>query len=118
MDKSRGKSRKRQKGERYAGRNGGTLVAGAGRGPKPGAPNAGRPPNEWKAKLQAMASRDEVLAHVEAVLLQGPEHPFFKDALNYVTEHGYGRARQPLDVIATITIADAIAQARRRAVER
>lgn len=65
-----------------------------------------------------MASRDEVLDHVAGVLLQGPEHPFFKDALNYVTEHGYGRARQPLDVIATITIADAIAQARRRAADR
>lgn len=74
------------------------LIPGKGRGPKPGAPNAGRPRDEWKARLQAMASRDEVLAHVEEVLLDGPGHPFFARALEYVTDHGYGRAQQSLDV--------------------
>ncbi len=69
-----------------------------GKGPKPGAPNAGRPRDEWKARLQALASRDEVLAHVEQVLLAGPEHPYFPKALEYVTDHGYGRAASSLDV--------------------
>ena len=67
------------------------------RGPAKGAPNAGRPRNEWIARLQAIASRDEVLEEVERALLAGRSDPFFKDALNYVTDHGYGKARQPLE---------------------
>lgn len=85
-------------------RNGGTLIAGAGKGPAKGAPNAGRPPDEWKAKLRAMASRDEVMTHVETVLLAGPEHPFFDRALQYVTDHGYGRAMQPVSHSGNIGI--------------
>ncbi len=92
MDKSRPKSPPKRKG------NVANLIPGKGRGPKPGAPNAGRPPDEWKAKLREMASRDEVLAHVNSVLLQGPEHPFFDKALQYVTDHGYGKAASSVDV--------------------
>lgn len=69
-----------------------------GKGPAKGAPNAGRPPDLWKAKLRSMASRDEVMAHVETVLLAGPTDPFFAKALEYVTEHGYGKAANSLDV--------------------
>ena len=69
-----------------------------GKGPAKGAPNAGRPPDLWKAKLRSMASRDEVMAHVESVLLAGPTDPFFAKALEYVTEHGYGKAANSLDV--------------------
>jgi hypothetical protein len=82
----------------------GVLVVGAGRGPKPGAPNAGRPPDEWRERLRSMASRDEVLAHVESVLLQGPEHPFFDRALQYVTDHGYGKPKQELAHSGTLTL--------------
>jgi hypothetical protein len=92
--------------------NGGFLVVGAGRGPAKGAPNAGRPPDEWKAALRAMASRDEVMAHVESVLLAGPDHPFFDRALQYVTEHGYGRASQPLEHSGTVTLEALLAQVR------
>jgi hypothetical protein len=94
------------------------LIPGKGRGPKPGAPNAGRPKDEWKAKLTALASRDEVLAHVESVLLQGPEHPFFARALDYVTDHGYGKATQNVEVSGNLTVANAIATARERAKSR
>lgn len=96
----------------------GQLIAGQGNGPKPGAPNAGRPRDEWKARLQAMASRDEVLAHVEATLLQGPEHPFFQRALDYVTDHGYGRATQPIELSGQVSIASELDAARKRALDR
>lgn len=43
-----------------------------------------------------MASRDETLDHVDAVLKAGPDHPFFDRALQYVTDHGYGKAMQPV----------------------
>jgi len=69
-----------------------------GNGPAKGAPNAGRPRDEWKARLRAMASKDQVLDHVESALDMGPAHPFFEKALAYVTDHGYGRASQSLDV--------------------
>lgn len=131
------------------GRNGGTLFAGAGRGPKKGTPMAGRPPDQWKRHLQQLADRDEVLAHVDAALLAGPrrpkldaegnEIPIFatgKDgrqflagvemtgsdrwewAMEYVTDHGYGRATQPIDHTGTIVIADKIRAARERASQR
>ena len=103
------------RGTPIPGKHGGTLIAGAGRGPKKGAPNAGRPPDEWKAKLRAMASRDEVMAHVETVLLAGPDHPFFDRALQYVTDHGYGRATQPVEHSGSIGLADLLTAATRGA---
>jgi hypothetical protein len=57
-----------------------------------------------------MASRDEVLDEVERALLAGREDPFFKDALNYVTDHGYGRATQSMDVAGTLTLQSLLAQ--------
>lgn len=101
VEKSRPKTRKPKgvpRGTKLPQSHGGTLVVGAGRGPAKGAPNAGRPRDEWRAKLQAMASRDEVLAHVEATLLNGPADPFFDRALQYVTDHGYGRAPSSVDI--------------------
>lgn len=95
--------------------NGSFLIAGQGGGPQPG---SGRPRNEWMARLQRMTSRDEVLDHVETVLLAGPTDPFFKDALNYATEHGWGRATQVLEVNATLSVADSLTAARQRALNR
>ncbi len=66
----------------------------SGRGPAKGAPNAGRPPDAWKATLRELASRENVLAHIQTVLDAGPDHPFFAKALEYVTEYGYGKATQ------------------------
>lgn len=75
-----------------------------GRGPAPGSPNAGRPPDEWKAKLRELASRENVLAHIQTVLDSGPDHPFFAKALEYVTEHGYGKATQHIEQSGASTL--------------
>jgi hypothetical protein len=75
-----------------------------GRGPAKGAPNAGRPPDEWKAKLRAIASREDVLQHIESVLTAGPDHPFFARALEYVTEYGYGKATQHIEQNGATTL--------------
>lgn len=98
--------------------HGGKLVAGAGKGPARGAPNAGRPRDEWKARLQAMASQDAVLDHVQATLERGPTDPFFQRALDYVTDHGYGRANQPIELNAVISVAHELDAARQRALNR
>jgi len=76
----------------------------SGRGPAKGAPNAGRPPDEWKAKLRELASRENVLAHIQTVLDAGPEHPFFAKALEYVTEYGYGKATQHIEQTGGTTL--------------
>lgn len=75
-----------------------------GRGAVKGAPNAGRPPDAWKAKLRELASRENVLAHIQTVLDAGPEHPFFAKALEYVTEHGYGKATQHVEQTGSTTL--------------
>lgn len=98
--------------------HGGKLVAGAGRGPAKGAPNAGRPRDEWKARLQAMASSDAVLDHVHKTLENGPSDPFFQRALDYVTDHGYGRATQPIELSGTVSISKELDAARKRALDR
>ena len=108
MDKSRKKSRptkpKVPRGTKLPQPNGSFLVVGAGKGPAKGAPNAGRPPDEWRDRLRAMASRDEVLEHVSAVLLAGPDHPYFDRALQYATDHGYGRPTQPVEHSGKVTL--------------
>lgn len=67
-----------------------------GRGPAKGAPNAGRPPDEFKAMMAALASRPETLAAVQAIL-NDPSHGQFIRALEFATERGYGKAAQPLE---------------------
>jgi len=80
------------------------LIPGKGRGLPKGHPNAGRPPDEWRDRLRAMASRDEVLEHVSQVLLAGPDHPYFDRALQYATDHGYGRPTQPVEHSGKVTL--------------
>jgi hypothetical protein len=103
--KSRAKSPKLGRGAVIPTKQG-KLIAGAGRGPAKGAPNAGRPPDQWKAALRALADRQEVLDHIDAALKAGPADPFFEKALDYVTDHGYGKATQPVQHDATQGLAD------------
>jgi hypothetical protein len=56
----------------------------------------GRPPDAWRATLAELATRDATLQHIAAVLNAGPEHPHFFRALGYATDHGCGKATQPL----------------------
>ena len=77
-----------------------------GRGPAKGAPNAGRPPDEWKRALRALADRKAVLDHIDTALTNGPEDPFFAKALDYVTDHGYGRAAQPVEHSGTLGVVE------------
>ena len=79
--------------------HGGALVPGAGGGPQPG---AGRPPDEWKRRLQALASRESTEKWVAQILDAGPGDKelgqFYFKALEFAQEHGYGKAPSSLDV--------------------
>ena len=44
-----------------------------GRGPKKGAPNAGRPPDWWKEKAQALVESPECMAALEAIVKHGAQ---------------------------------------------
>jgi len=67
-----------------------------GRGPKKGAPNAGRPRNEHIAWCQQMVSAPESEAAVLSVL-KDATHPAFSTMWKAVTDRAYGKAAQPLE---------------------
>ena len=69
----------------------------SGRGPAPGAPKAGRPPDEFKAMLAGLASWDATIASLERIL-SDPDHPAFQKALDYVTDRGYQKLGDTLAI--------------------
>ncbi|MDP1859503.1 MAG: hypothetical protein Q8K82_12580 [Gemmatimonadaceae bacterium] len=76
------------------GGNGDRLYAGGVPGNKGG---TGRPPNEFRARMQELANYADRLGHIEAVL-NDPNHPQWMAALRHVTEHGYGKPAQSVEV--------------------
>ena len=71
----------------------------AGRGPAPGAPNAGRPPDEFKRIMQGIVSRDEAVRRL-AQLASGEKtvsDEIFLKAFKESADRGYGKAVQPLE---------------------
>jgi hypothetical protein len=68
-----------------------------GRGPAKGAPNAGRPPDEFKAFMRSLVSRDEVSEALGRVL-GNPNHPQYVQAYKMAAEFGYGRASQAVQL--------------------
>lgn len=59
-------------------------------------PGPGRPPDEFKQLCQRLASRNRTV-NVVAKILSDEEHPMFMAALKWATEHGYGKAMQPIE---------------------
>lgn len=77
-----------------------------GRGPKKGAPNAGRPPDEFKRRMQAIASKDETLAYLDELTTKargrgksraGADPQTFLKAFKETADRGYGKAVQPIE---------------------
>lgn len=65
-----------------------------GRGPKKG--TGGRPRNEFKQELRALASDDAVLKRLADILWRCTDPTTWLRALAFATEHGYGKAIQPI----------------------
>lgn len=63
----------------------------------PPPPGPGRPPDEFRERMRALASRDDVLAALEQIL-SDPNHPHWLRAWQEAADRGYGRAAQHLDV--------------------
>ena len=84
------------------------------RGPKKGAPNAGRPPDEWKARMRSL--RDRWLVAAEAAkVVDDVDHPLYERLGKFFHESVDGKATQPIDGTLTVSIAETIAAARKRA---
>lgn len=58
---------------------------------------SGRKPDAWRLELQAMVSSDAVLDKLETVL-KDPNHPAYVGALKYASDHGFGRAKESVEV--------------------
>lgn len=63
----------------------------------PPPPGPGRPPDEFRERMRALASREDVLAALDAILTN-PNHPQFLRAWQEAADRGYGKAAQHLDV--------------------
>lgn len=96
-----GKSR--PKSRRVPQPHGGVLVAGAGRGPAKGAPNAGRPPEAFKELCRQYACGALTDAGI-GTILRNPDHPQYIVALRWVGEHGYGKPTQPVEHSGKVTL--------------
>lgn len=65
-------------------------------------PGPGRPKDEFKQRMRALASDEKVEQELIAILSDA-DHPQFLKALAYATEHGYGRATEHVQHEGTIT---------------
>ena len=70
--------------------NGGFLRRG---GTNPG---SGRPPDVFKMRMQALANRGLQALEV-AKILEDIDHPLYKWALEWATDHGYGKPIQRIE---------------------
>lgn len=75
------------------------LVAG-NPGGKPG--RSWRTPDAFKAMCRELASREEMLAAVDEIL-RDRSHPMFMAALNWATNHSYGKAKETLEEVQEST---------------
>lgn len=68
-----------------------------GKGPAKGAPNAGRPPNEWNRRMEELGDRWLVALEAGEVV-DDPDHPQFANIGRWLIEQLRGKAKQQVDV--------------------
>ena len=94
-----------EKSGRKSGRKPGTFTGAddprRGRGPQPGAPNAGRPPDAFRELCRQLASGETTVGEIRAVL-KDRTHPQFMAALKWATEHGYGKPTEHVEHSGTV----------------
>lgn len=68
-----------------------------GKGPLPGA--GGRPTDIFKRRMQTLASRAAEAKRLERLLADtNPDDKLFFEAFDRVTQHGFGRPAQSVDI--------------------
>jgi hypothetical protein len=77
---------------------------GAGRGNERGPGNRSGPvPATFKMRMQTLVDRNTTARAIERIL-EDPDHPHFMRALDYATNHGYGKPAETVDLNATGTL--------------
>ena len=80
--------------------------------------SAGRPAEAFKAEMRTLASHEDVLAAVRAVLADHT-HPHFIAAFKYMADRGYGKPQVHIDVTSEgASITEILHAARLRAANR
>jgi hypothetical protein len=87
-----------------------------GRGPKPGAPNAGRPPNAWNERMEALADR-WLIALEAGQVVDDDAHPHFEKVGKWLVEQLRGKAKQQVDVTSNGQTLESLLTASHKAAE-
>lgn len=86
----------------------------AGHDPRRNLTAGGRPADDFIASMRALASSEELLKAIAAIL-KDKDHPHFVRALTFAADRGYGRPTQPIDVTSNgRTLADVLHAGRDR----
>lgn len=85
---------------RKSGKKSGTFKPGEdsrrGKGPAKGAPNAGRPPNEFKQWCAGLLDDPECRSQVEEIL-RDKKHPAFPTMFRTVADRAHGKPKESVD---------------------
>lgn len=95
-------------GEMVPQEHGGALRRG---GPNKG--GTGRPPDAFRELCRELASGEKTIESVIKIL-GDPDHSQFVAALRWATEHGYGKAIQPLEHSGAISLEQILAASHER----
>ena len=77
--------------------NGLLRVCGTNKG------GTGRPPDAFRARMRELATYADQQGHIESVL-SDPDHAQWMAALRHVTEHGYGKPAQSVEVSGNLEL--------------
>lgn len=69
-----------------------------GQGPAPGAPNAGRPPSEFRAKIREVLDRHDLIGVARDIALAAEKESDRLAAIRFLAEYGHGKPTQPIDL--------------------
>ena len=85
-----------------------------GHDPRRNVTTGGRHSDQFKADMRALASADDVLAALRAILTDHM-HPHFMHAFKYVADRGYGKPQVHIDVTSSgRSLADVLTEGRDR----
>lgn len=66
-------------------------------------PGSGAPPEAFKMRLQTLIDREQTCKAI-ATILSDPDHPHFMRALDYATNHAYGKPKETVEQTGAVEI--------------
>lgn len=72
---------------------------------------SGRKPDAWKALCRRLVNRESTIRAMKRIL-RDPKHPAFKGLLKDLTEQGYGKVAQGVEVSGKLTLEQILSASR------